>query len=68
MAITARTEREALKLAHAAGTDAGNRSASRAGRAAWIEADHDAACDANHAALRGLGYGWMIDGPASLAA
>jgi hypothetical protein len=68
MAISARNEREALRLAHAAGTDVGNRSAARAGRAAWNDADYDAACNANHAVLRATGYGWMIDGPAALAA
>jgi len=33
-------------IAMAAGRDAGNRSAARAGRTAWNEADHAAACAA----------------------
>lgn len=56
MAIIARGFRDALRLAQASGTDAGNRSAARAGRAGWSRDDHDAACDAFEAALCGMGY------------
>lgn len=55
-AITAGSLREAMKLAHAAGTDAGNRSMRKAGRLKWTAKDYEAAADAYRAAMTGLGY------------
>jgi len=56
MALTANTFREALRLANAAGLDAGNRSAKRVGRADWSGDDYDAACDTIETVLCALGY------------
>ena len=54
------TYRDAVKIANAAGRDAGNRSAARDGRRAWNETDRDAALEACNAVLVRLGFGHLV--------
>jgi hypothetical protein len=61
MAITY-TYRDAVKLANAAGRDAGNRSAQRHNRKAWNEDDQQAAHEACDAVLVRLGFGHLVEG------
>ena len=58
----ARTLAEAIRIANAAGMDAANRSMARRGRAAWNEADYQAAHDAFEKVLGGLGFGAFANG------
>jgi len=58
---TTYTFREVVKIANAAGMDAGNRSAKRNNRKAWNEADRDAAIEANNAVMFRMGFGHLIE-------
>jgi hypothetical protein len=46
----------ALRIARAAGADAANRQAHKAGRKVWSQADHECACATMQRVLRELGY------------
>lgn len=55
------TYAETLKLALAAGEDAGNRHMRRAGRTAWVEEDWDRAADVTDQVLVAAGF-WGRNG------
>lgn len=58
--VELRTYAEALRIARAAGTDAGNRRMQREGRDRWNDADWDHAAEVTNGIL--LDTGWLADG------
>lgn len=56
MRIASQSERDMLRIANAAGRDAGNRSMRRAGRSAWNEDDWNAAHDVARSVLAAMGF------------
>lgn len=59
--MTTWTYIDAVRVANAAGRDAGNRSCERGGRCLWSEEDRDAARQACNAVLTRLGFGHLVE-------